>query len=62
MVYVGPAYSYYEFEQPAEKRLTDELWAQMLQTESMPERPEWTREFQAPKIKRDMGVRRYLGR
>jgi hypothetical protein len=62
MVYVGPAYSYYEFEQPAEKRLIDEQWAHMLRTESVPERPEWTKGFQAPKKERDMGVRRYLGR
>ncbi len=48
MVYVGPLYSYYEFRQPVEKRLTDPEWMQMIQTGNLPARPEWTKEFVAP--------------
>ncbi len=55
MIYVGPSYSYYEFHQSAENRLTDELWTQMLVTEQAPPRPPWTDDFQAPKLKRNLG-------
>jgi hypothetical protein len=54
MVYVGPAYSYYEFRQPADSRLTDPQWQDMLQSEKAPPRPAWTRDFQAPKSKRSL--------
>lgn len=48
MVYVGPMYSYYEFTQNVEKRLTDPEWQQMIHTGKLPPRPEWTKEFVAP--------------
>jgi hypothetical protein len=44
-VYVGPAYSYYEFWQPAEERLTDEVWKQRLRQGDEPARPTWTEAF-----------------
>jgi hypothetical protein len=53
MVYVGPAYSYYEFLQPAEDRLTDEAWGKLLEAGEAPPRPEWTGAFQAPALKRE---------
>ena len=56
-IYVGPAYSYYEFCQPAENRLTDQLWAQLLAAGNEPPRPSWTKDFQPPKSKRESGVR-----
>lgn len=48
MVYVGPLYSYYEFRQPVEKRLTDPEWQRMIYSNKLPPRPEWTKEFVAP--------------
>jgi hypothetical protein len=54
MIYVGPAYSYYEFRQPASERLTDELWVRMIATQSEPARPTWTNSFQAPKVTRHL--------
>lgn len=44
LVGVGPVFSYYEFKQPMEKRLTDEDWRIMLDT-SHPEEPKWTKNF-----------------
>jgi hypothetical protein len=49
MVYVGPLYSYYEFRQNAEKRLTDPEWQMMIHQHKLPARPEWTKEFVAPR-------------
>lgn len=41
-IHVGPTFSYYEFTQPAEKRLTDDEWTAMLyKPETTPERPSW---------------------
>lgn len=57
MIYVGPAYTYYEFHQPATKRLTDQEWQMMFFNETVPQRPDWTDVFQAPKLKRHAGVR-----
>jgi hypothetical protein len=48
MVYVGPLYSYYEFRQPVENRLTDPDWGQMIYSGKAPPRPEWTKTFAAP--------------
>lgn len=45
-VYVGPVYSYYEFRQDADERLTDEQWATMLENKRQPARPAWTGLFQ----------------
>jgi len=41
---VGPVFSYYEFKQPMENRLTDEAWREMLNTQYPPE-PEWVKSF-----------------
>jgi hypothetical protein len=51
-IYVGPAYSYYEFNQPVNSRLTDQLWSQMLIEGKQPARPSWVEDFQGPKFKR----------
>lgn len=53
IIYVGPVYSYYEFLQPAEDRLTDEAWGKLLEAGEAPPRPEWTEVFQGPKLKRE---------
>lgn len=42
---VGPAFSYYEFKQDMSNRLTDEEWAGMLESATMPARPGWTSSF-----------------
>ncbi|QEG27254.1 hypothetical protein GobsT_20080 [Gemmata obscuriglobus] len=55
MTYVGPLYSYYEFRQPVDKRLTDPEWHQMIAQGKVPARPEWTREFVAPTRKAGTG-------
>ncbi|MDD3399874.1 MAG: DUF3160 domain-containing protein [Candidatus Pacebacteria bacterium] len=44
LVGAGPVFSYYEFKQPMEDRLTDEAWREMLDGVS-PEEPEWTKSF-----------------
>lgn len=54
MIYVGPAYSYYEFRQPAEKRLTDNDWQQLIDAEKNPPRPAWIDSFQMPREKREL--------
>jgi hypothetical protein len=51
-VYVGPLYSYYEFRQNVEKRLTDQEWQDMIQKEKQPARPDWTKDFVAPTRKK----------
>lgn len=40
----GPVFSYYEFKQPMDDRLTDEAWREMLAA-SPPAEPEWTASF-----------------
>lgn len=40
----GPVYSYYEFQQSLNERLTDEAWREML-ADSPPADPEWTASF-----------------
>ena len=44
LVGVGPVFSYYEFKQPMDDRLTDEKWRSMLQT-NPPTDPEWIKSF-----------------
>jgi hypothetical protein len=44
LVGVGPVFSYYEFKQPMEKRLTDESWQELLKNNPPPE-PEWVKNF-----------------
>jgi hypothetical protein len=41
----GGVFSYYEFPWPAEDRLTDEQWREMLQSDEVPSRPEWIDHF-----------------
>jgi hypothetical protein len=41
----GGVFSYYEFPWPAEDRLTDEAWRQMLDQGQAPSRPEWIGSF-----------------
>ena len=55
MIYVGPAYSYYEFRQPVENRLTDVEWQEMLAAGKQPPRPDWTKAFQTPTLERHLG-------
>jgi hypothetical protein len=54
-IYVGPAYSYYEFQNPAEDRLTDQAWQQLLIDRQEPTRPAWIKDFQAERLDRRMG-------
>jgi hypothetical protein len=42
IVGAGPVFSYYEFKQPMDDRLTDEMWREMLES-NPPERPEWVK-------------------
>ena len=44
LVGVGPVFSYYEFKQPMQNRLTDETWREMLQDNPQAE-PEWVKNF-----------------
>jgi hypothetical protein len=39
--YVGPVYSYYEFERAASDRMTDEQWSAAIAQGSVPARPTW---------------------
>jgi hypothetical protein len=41
----GGVFSYYEFSWPADDRLTDEKWREMLDQGTAPALPEWTSEF-----------------
>ncbi|MFA5188709.1 MAG: DUF3160 domain-containing protein [Patescibacteria group bacterium] len=42
---VGPVFSYYEFKQDMDNRLTDEAWRQMLDSDKHPALPSWTQSF-----------------
>jgi hypothetical protein len=44
----GAVYSYYEFPWPANDRLTDEKWKEMLEGGQIPEQPSWTKVYTAP--------------
>jgi hypothetical protein len=46
LVGAGPSFSYYEFKQPLDDRLTDEKWREMLE-EGAPDRPGWIASFYA---------------
>jgi hypothetical protein len=48
MTFVGPVFSYYEFPQPAGKRLTDGEWETLLRAGKQPPRPSWVESFVAP--------------
>jgi hypothetical protein len=41
----GSVFSYFEFPRPAEDRLTDEQWREMLENDEAPARPEWIASF-----------------
>ncbi len=41
----GATFSYYEFQQPSENRLTDEAWQEMLLKGTAPAMPDWTKSF-----------------
>ncbi|HPR40951.1 MAG TPA: DUF3160 domain-containing protein [Candidatus Methanofastidiosa archaeon] len=45
LVVQGPVFSYYEFKQPLDNRLTDEEWQEMLNEGSNPGIPGWTSEI-----------------
>ncbi len=44
----GAVYSYYEFPWPAQDRLTDQKWKEMLENSKTPSPPSWTQVFRAP--------------
>ena len=44
-VSMGGVFSYFEFRWPAEDRLTDEQWREMLNSDEAPQRPEWIGSF-----------------
>jgi hypothetical protein len=44
----GGVFSYYEFQHPADDRLTDEAWRTMLDENSNPPRPDWTASYFTP--------------
>jgi hypothetical protein len=44
----GSVLSYYEFLQPADKRLTDEQWQEMLKKRKAPPQPAWVKSFTVP--------------
>jgi hypothetical protein len=41
----GGVFAYYEFPWPADDRLTDEKWREMLDAGEAPDRPQWTESF-----------------
>jgi hypothetical protein len=47
-MFAGPTFSYYQFHQPATKRMTDPEWKDMLIQEGPPPRPDWTGSFVSP--------------
>ena len=55
-VYVGPAYSYYEFTLPSGQRMNDEEWAVRIRSGKAPEQAPFTRVF-APKGQKRAPIR-----
>ena len=47
-VCLGAVYSYYEFKQPMDQRLTDEEWRKLLQSEKPPALPDCMKAYVAP--------------
>ena len=45
VTYVGPAFTYYEFTQPMNGRMTDEQWKEHLSRNDIPPRPTWAMEY-----------------
>ena len=48
MVYAGPVFSHYEFEEPTGTRLTDAQWKTMLTNGQKPPSPDWTQSYLVP--------------
>lgn len=44
----GAVYSYYEFPWPAQDRLTDQKWKEMLEQGTAPATPDWTKAYTVP--------------
>ena len=44
----GAVYTYYEFPVPANERMTDEAWREMLESGNAPDMPEWTNSYIIP--------------
>jgi len=44
-VCIGAIYSYYEFKQPMDKRLTDEEWRELIKQNKQPEQAEWVKSY-----------------
>lgn len=45
VLYGGPVSSFYAFHQPAESRMTDEVWSDMVSAAAVPERPAFARGY-----------------
>jgi hypothetical protein len=59
----GGVFSYYEFQWPADDRLTDEQWREMLESGEVPPRPSWISSFYTEKGEHSalrQGVSSYL--
>ncbi len=63
-VYVGPAFTYYEFVEEGfpPKRLNDEEWQQRLATVPRPKPPAWTANFRLPDVNNSQVLMPGLGR
>jgi hypothetical protein len=48
MIYAGPVLSHYEFEEPADKRLTKDEWQTMIRTNQLPPVPSWVGSYLVP--------------
>jgi hypothetical protein len=48
MIYAGPVLSQYEFEEPADKRLTDAEWQTMIRNGQTPPAPSWVNSYLVP--------------
>ncbi|NLI92429.1 MAG: DUF3160 domain-containing protein [Peptococcaceae bacterium] len=44
----GAVYSYYEFTNPSQNRLTDQKWKEQLETNQAPAQPSWTKAYTVP--------------
>ena len=60
--YVGPVYSYYEFIRPAEQRLNDQQWQQLISLDKLPPRPGWTNSFTSSPAQRSYTIENFRRR
>jgi len=44
-VCIGAVYSYYEFKQQMDKRLTDEEWRELIKQNKKPKQAEWIKSY-----------------